>query len=221
LRNAQQAGDAAMMRDITGSDPEIRRLIVGISGASGTAYGVAALQMLKSLAIETHLVMTRSAMVTLAHELPLKVREVQDMADVVHRVDDIGASISSGSFRTMGMLVAPCSIRSLSEIAYGTTSNLLTRAADVVLKERRRLVLMVRETPLHLGHLRAMTQATEAGAIIMPPVPAFYAKPASIDEMVQHSVGRALDLLGIDSGKVRRWGEDVKPGPASSPDTGD
>jgi flavin prenyltransferase len=203
-----------MISAAAGSGPETRRLIVGISGASGTAYGVAALQMLKLLAIETHLVMSRSAMVTLAHELPLKVREVQEMADVVHRVEDIGASISSGSFRTMGMLVAPCSIRSLSEIAYGNTSNLLTRAADVVLKERRRLVLMVRETPLHLGHLRAMTQATEAGAIIMPPVPAFYAKPASIEEMVQHSVGRALDLFGIDSGKVRRWGEDVKTDPA-------
>src|SRR5882762_3746777 len=146
--------------------PPLRRLIVGISGASGTAYGVAALRILRELGIETHLVMTRSAMVTVAHELPLKIGEIQDMASVVHRVEDIGAAIASGSFRTMGMLVAPCSIRSLSEIAYGTTSNLLTRAADVVLKERRRLVLMVRETPLHLGHLRAMTQATADGATI-------------------------------------------------------
>lgn len=186
-----------------------RRLIVGISGASGTAYGVAALRMLRALGIETHLVMTRSAMVTLAHELPLKVREIDDVASVVHRIDDIGASIASGSFRTMGMLVAPCSIRSLSEIAYGNTSNLLTRAADVVLKERRRLVLMVRETPLHLGHIRAMAQATEAGAIIMPPVPALYAKPATVEEIIEHSVGRALDLFDLDSGKVRRWGEDL------------
>jgi 4-hydroxy-3-polyprenylbenzoate decarboxylase len=150
-------------------------------------------------------------MVTLAHELPLKVREVQDLASVVHKIDDIGASIASGSFRTMGMLVAPCSIRSLSEVAYGNTSNLLTRAADVVLKERRRLVLMVRETPLHLGHIRAMAQATEAGAIIMPPVPALYAKPRTVEEIIQHSVARALDLFDLDTGKVRRWGEDVGP----------
>jgi 4-hydroxy-3-polyprenylbenzoate decarboxylase len=191
--------------------PPPRRLIVGISGASGSAYGVAALRILRELGIETHLVMSRSAMVTAAHELPLKIADIQALASVVHRNEDIGAAISSGSFRTMGMLVAPCSIRSLAEIAYGTTSNLLTRAADVALKERRRLVLMVRETPLHLGHLRAMVQATEAGAIVMPPVPALYAKPASIDEMVEHSVGRALDLFGIDSGRVRRWGEDETP----------
>jgi 4-hydroxy-3-polyprenylbenzoate decarboxylase len=190
------------------------RLIVGISGASGIAYGVATLEMLRRLEIETHLVMTRSAIVTLAHELAMKLSEVQELADVVHAIEDIGASIASGSFRTLGMLVAPCSIRSLSEIAYGTTSNLLTRAADVVLKERRRLVLMVRETPLHLGHLRAMTQATEAGAIIMPPVPALYARPASVDEIVRHSVGRALDLFGLESGEVRRWREDVGVKPA-------
>jgi 4-hydroxy-3-polyprenylbenzoate decarboxylase len=187
------------------------RLIVGICGASGIAYGIAALRMLQALNIETHLVMTHSATVTLAHELPLKVREVHALASVAHSIENIGASIASGSFRTIGMLVAPCSIRSLSEIAYGTTTNLLTRAADVVLKERRRLVLMVRETPLHLGHLRAMTQATEAGAIIMPPVPALYARPGSVEELVQHSVGRALDLFGIDSGSVRRWGEHVGP----------
>jgi 4-hydroxy-3-polyprenylbenzoate decarboxylase len=199
---------------VTGSKP--RRLIVGISGASGTAYGVAALEMLRRLDIETHLVMTRSATVTLAHELPLKLRDIHALAGVVHSVENIGASIASGSFRTIGMLVSPCSIRSLSEIAYGMTSNLLTRAADVVLKERRRLVLMVRETPLHLGHLRAMTQATEAGAIIMPPVPALYARPASLDDVVRHSVGRALDLFGIDSGEVRRWGEDVGAKPSGS-----
>ena len=167
--------------------------------------------MLRVLGVETHLIMTRSAMVTLAHELPLKVREVQDLASVVHRIEDVGAPIASGSFRTMGMLVAPCSIRSLSEIAYGNTSNLLTRAADVALKERRRLVLMVRETPLHLGHIRAMAQATEAGAIIMPPVPALYGKPATVEEIIEHSVGRALDLFGLDSGRVPRWGETIGP----------
>jgi 4-hydroxy-3-polyprenylbenzoate decarboxylase len=189
-----------------------RRLIVGISGASGIAYGVTALRILRRLGIETHLVMTRSAVMTLAHELPLKAKQVHELASVVHHVDNVGATIASGSFPTMGMLVAPCSIHSLSEIAYGNTSTLLTRAADVVLKERRRLVLMVRETPLHLGHLRAMTQATEAGAIIMPPVPALYAKPSGIDELVEHSVGRALDLFAIDNDAVRRWGEDVGPG---------
>jgi 4-hydroxy-3-polyprenylbenzoate decarboxylase len=182
-----------------------RPLIVGISGASGIVLGVRALEILRDLDIETHLVMTRSAQVTLAHELTLKVADVHALATRVHRIEDIGASIASGSFRTLGMLVAPCSIRSLSEIATGVTSNLLTRAADVVLKERRRLVLLVRETPLHLGHLRTMTQATEMGAIVMPPVPAFYARPASVDEMVDHTVGRALDLFEVDAGTVRRW----------------
>jgi 4-hydroxy-3-polyprenylbenzoate decarboxylase len=186
-----------------------RRLIVGISGASGVAYGVRALEILRAIGVETHLVITRSAQVTLAHETSLKVADLRALAGVVHNVENIGASISSGSFHTMGMLVAPCSIRSLSEIASGVTSNLLTRAADVVLKERRRLVLMVRETPLHLGHLRTMAQVTEIGAIVMPPVPAFYARPASVDDIVSHSVGRALDLFGLESGVVRRWGETV------------
>ncbi len=184
-----------------------RRLIVGISGASGTIYGVRLLQVLKGTGIETHLVMTRSAEVTMAHEMDMKVKDVHALADVVYPIADIGAAISSGSFRTEGMIVAPCSIRSLAEIAYGNTTNLLSRAADVVLKERRRLVLMVRETPLHLGHLRAMTQATESGAIIMPPLPAFYARPKSLDDMVSHTVGRALDLFGIDNELVKRWGE--------------
>ncbi|MBS7707401.1 UbiX family flavin prenyltransferase [Chelatococcus asaccharovorans] len=188
-----------------------RRLIVGISGASGIVYGVRALEILRRLGIETHLVMTRSAQITLAHEMSLKVAEVHALAGVVYKAEDIGAPISSGSFRTMGMLVAPCSIRSLSEIASGVTAGLLSRAADVVLKERRRLVLMVRETPLHLGHLRSMTQVTEMGAIVMPPVPAFYAKPRDLDEMVAHSVGRALDLFDIDTGTVRRWGEPRDP----------
>jgi 4-hydroxy-3-polyprenylbenzoate decarboxylase len=186
---------------------QTRRLIVGISGASGILYGIQALQILKQCGFETHLIMTRSAQITLAHETSVKVAEVNQLASVVHRIDDIGASISSGSFRTMGMLVAPCSVRTMSEIATGVTSNLLTRAADVVLKERRRLVLMVRETPLHLGHLRTMASLAEMGAVIMPPVPALYTKPASIEEMVAHSVGRALDLFDIDTGLVKRWGE--------------
>jgi 4-hydroxy-3-polyprenylbenzoate decarboxylase len=189
------------------SSLQTRRLIVGISGASGILYGIRALQILKQCGFETHLIMTRSAQITLAHETSVKVAEVNELASVVHRIDDIGASISSGSFRTMGMLVAPCSVRTMSEIATGVTSSLLTRAADVVLKERRRLVLMVRETPLHLGHLRTMASLAEMGAVIMPPVPALYAKPASIEDMVTHSVGRALDLFDIDTGLVKRWGE--------------
>ena len=184
-----------------------RRLVIGISGASGVAYGVRALEVLRTLGIETHLVMTRSAELTLAYETALQVRDVQALAAVVHPVQDVGAAISSGSFKTMGMLVAPCSIRTLSEIAYGQTTSLLTRAADVVLKERRRLVLMVRESPLHLGHIRAMAAATEAGAIIAPPVPAFYSAPRTIEDMVDHCVGRCLDLFDIDAGLVRRWGE--------------
>ena len=181
------------------------RIIVGISGASGILYGVRILEALRDARFETHLVMTRSAQVTLGYESSLKVADVQGLASVNHRYDDIGASISSGSFSTMGMVVAPCSIRSLSEIATGVTSSLLTRAADVVLKERRRLVLMVRETPLHLGHLRTMTQVTEMGAIVMPPVPAFYNNPQSVEDIVNHSVGRVLDLFGIDNTLVRRW----------------
>ncbi len=186
---------------------ERRRLIVGISGASGTIYGVRVLQVLRKLEVETHLVMSRSAEVTMAHEMDMKVKDVHALADVVYANADIGAAVSSGSFRTDGMIVAPCSIRSLAEIAYGNTSNLLSRAADVVLKERRRLVLMVREAPLHTGHLRAMTQASEIGAIIVPPVPAFYTRPKTIDDIVNHTVGRALDLFGIDAKLVHRWGE--------------
>ncbi|MEL0001482.1 MAG: UbiX family flavin prenyltransferase [Rhodospirillales bacterium] len=186
-----------------------KRLIVGISGASGVVYGVKVLEVLKDKDIETHLVMTRSAEITLAHEMDMKVSEVKDLAAKVYGPDDIAAAISSGSFKTQGMIIAPCSIRSLSEIAYGQTTNLLSRAADVALKERRRVVLLLRETPLHLGHIRSMAAATEAGAIVMPPVPAFYARPQSLDEMVAHTVGRALDLFEIDTGEVRRWGEDV------------
>ena len=184
------------------------RIIVGISGASGAVYGIAALEALKGLGVETHLVMSRGARLTLASETSRKVADVEALAGVNYKPDDIGAAIASGSFRALGMLVAPCSIRSLSEIATGVTSTLLTRAADVTLKERRRLVLMVRETPLHLGHLRSMVAVTEMGAVVMPPVPAFYAKPASLDDVVAQTVGRALDLFGIDGGLVRRWRDD-------------
>lgn len=182
-----------------------RRLIVGISGASGAIYGVRILQALQDTDIETHLVMTESARITLAAETDMSVSEVEALADCSHNIRNIGANISSGSFKTMGMVVAPCSIRSLSEIAWGMTSGLLTRAADVVLKERRRLVLMVRETPLHTGHLRSLLQAAESGAIIMPPVPAFYARPKTLDDMVNHTVGRCLDLFEIETDLVTRW----------------
>jgi 4-hydroxy-3-polyprenylbenzoate decarboxylase len=188
------------------------RLIVGISGASGIIYGVRLLQMLRPMPIETHLVMTRTAEVTLAHEMDVKLREVHALADRVHGAADLAAPISSGSFKTLGMIVAPCSIRSMAEIATGATSTLLTRAADVVLKERRRLVLMVRETPLHTGHLRTMAAVSELGAIVAPPVPAFYARPQNLEEMVDHSLGRVLDLFELESGAVQRWGEPQAPG---------
>jgi 4-hydroxy-3-polyprenylbenzoate decarboxylase len=182
-----------------------RRLIVGISGASGIVYGVRILQVLQHSGIETHLVMSESARMTLSTELDMSVKEVEALATEVHSAKNIGATIASGSFKTMGMVVAPCSIKSLSEIAYGMTSGLLSRAADVVLKERRRLVLMIRETPLHSGHLRTMLQASENGAILMPPVPALYARPKSIDDMVNHTVGRCLDLFDIETDLVKRW----------------
>jgi len=188
------------------------RLIVGLSGASGIIYGVRLLESLQNLPVETHLVMSKSAEVTLAHETDLKVSSVQALADVWYPASDMGAAISSGSFRTLGMVVTPCSMRSLAEIAGGVTTSLLTRAADVVLKERRRLVLMVRETPLHSGHLRNMLTVSEMGAIIAPPVPAFYARPANIDEMIDQTVGRVLDLFGLESDQVRRWGEPAADG---------
>lgn len=191
---------------------EPNRLIVGISGASGVVYGVRLLEILNSLSIETHLVMTKAAEVTLGYETGLTPARVEALAHTRYRLDDVGAAISSGSFRTLGMIVAPCSIRSMSEIATGVTSNLLTRTADVMLKERRRLVLMVRETPLHTGHLRTMTQLSEIGAIVAPPVPAFYAEPRSLDDVVTQSVCRVLDLFNIDAGETRRWGEDIKGG---------
>lgn len=181
------------------------RIVVGISGASGVIYGIRMLQLLSELDVESHLVMSKSAQVTLAHESDLTMAQVKAMADVVYANTDIGAAISSGSFKVAGMVVAPCSIKTMSEIATGVTGSLLSRAADVNLKERRRLVLMVRETPLHLGHIRSMAAVTEAGAIVYPPVPAFYARPASLEEMVDHTLGRVLDLFGLDTGTVRRW----------------
>lgn len=189
-------------------DATPKRMIIGISGASGVTYGVRLLQLLRNAGVETHLVMSKTAELTFAYETDLKIAEVRALANVSHAIDDMASAISSGSFCTAGMIVAPCSMRSMSEIASGVTTTLLTRAADVVLKERRRLVLMVRETPLHTGHLRTMTALSEMGAIIAPPVPAFYAKPENLEDMVEHTVGRVLDLYDIDIGVVRRWGED-------------
>jgi 4-hydroxy-3-polyprenylbenzoate decarboxylase len=181
------------------------KIIIGLSGASGICYGVRLLELLQQVDIETHLIMSRSAKVTLGYEMDIKVAEVHALADHVHGTDDIGASIASGSVRTRGMLIVPCSVRSMSEIATGVTSSLLTRAADVTLKERRRLVLMVRETPLHTGHLRTMTALSEMGAIIAPPVPAMYARPKTLEEMMDHTLGRMLDLFDIEISQVRRW----------------
>ena len=199
------------MRQNRGPAPP-QRLIVGISGASGVIYGARLLELLRPLAIETHLVMSRSAEVTLALETALKPADLRARADVVHAIGDLAAPISSGSFPTLGMVVAPCSIRSMAEIATGVTTTLLSRAADVTLKERRRLVLLVRETPLHTGHLRTMAALSEMGAVIAPPVPAFYAKPQTIEAMVDHTLGRILDLFGLDAGTVRRWGEPAEAG---------
>ncbi|MBQ55375.1 MULTISPECIES: UbiX family flavin prenyltransferase [Pseudomonas] len=190
--------------------PRVPRLIIGISGASGAIYGVRLLELLQDTSIETHLVVSKSALITLAHETELSWSQLKGLADVSYSNQDIGAAIASGSFKTMGMVIAPCSVRSMSEIASGVTSTLLTRAADVVLKERRRLVLMVRETPLHRNHLRSMSELAELGAVIAPPVPAFYAKPSSLEEMVDHTLGRVLDMFDIELGIVRRWREQVE-----------
>jgi len=182
-----------------------RRLVVGISGASGVIYGVRLLRLLRDLEVESHLVVSRSAQVTLAQETQMRLADLQALADVNYPNTDIGAAISSGSFRVDGMIVAPCSIKTLSEVATGCTSSLLSRAADVMLKERRRLVLMVRETPLHAGHIRSLAAVTDAGAIVYPPVPAFYARPETLEQMVDHTLGRVLDLFNIESRSVRRW----------------
>jgi 4-hydroxy-3-polyprenylbenzoate decarboxylase len=187
-----------------------RRLVVGISGASGVALGLRVLDACRDLGLESHLIASRAAMLTLAQETDLTPADLVAKADVRYPPSQVGAAVASGSFHTMGMIIAPCSVRTFSEIATGVTSSLLTRAADVTLKERRPLVLMVRETPLHLGHLRSLAALAEMGAIIAPPLPAFYAKPASIAEMIDQSVGRALDLFGLEWRGVKRWGESLE-----------
>ena len=184
------------------------RLIVGMAGASGAIYGIRLLEVLRGRPeVETHLVITKPAERTIAEETSFRVADVREMASKVHPLTDIGASIASGSFRTAGMVVIPCSIHTVSAIAYCQSDNLLTRAADVVLKERRKLVLVVRETPLHPGHLKAMLAAAEAGAVILPPVPAFYSQPKTVEDIVDHTVGRVLDQFEIAHDLVRRWGE--------------
>lgn len=182
-----------------------KRIIVGVSGASGLVYGKRLLEVLRDLSIETHLIVSRAACITMACEADFTKKDLEALATTTHSNKDIGAACSSGSYKTLGMIVAPCSAKTMAEIATGTTGNLLSRAADVVLKERRKLVLMLRETPLHLGHIRNMAHVTEMGGIIYPPVPAFYAKPENIDDIVDHTVGRVLDLFDLDAGIVRRW----------------
>jgi len=195
-----------MVDDVNGAIRNLpARMVVGISGASGAIYGARTLDALNDLGVESHLVVTKAALLTLSQETDLTPDALTAKASVVHKLGDVGATIASGSFRTLGMIVAPCSVRTMGEIATGVTSTLLTRAADVTLKERRPLVLMVRETPFHLGHLRTMTALAEMGAVIAPPLPALYARPSSIQEMVDQSVGRALDLFGLDWDAVRRW----------------
>jgi 4-hydroxy-3-polyprenylbenzoate decarboxylase len=184
-----------------------RRLIVGVSGASGSVYGYAALRALRAAGdVEVHLVLSQQARQTIELETPYTAADYEALADVVHREGDLAASISSGSFRTDGMLVAPCSIKTASAIANSYNDNLLARAADVCIKERRTLVLMVRETPLHLGHLRILTQLAEIGAVILPPVPGMYARPKTVDDIVAQTVGKALDQFGIDAKLFTRWG---------------
>jgi len=188
------------------------RIIVALTGASGVVYGKRCLEALKDVGVETHLVVSKAAEMTLAYELGIKAADLEALASVRYAAGDIGASIASGSFRADAMIIAPCSIKTMSEIATGVTTALISRAADVMLKERRRLVLMIRETPFHLGHLRTMTALAEMGAIIAPPLPSFYIEPKSVGELIDQSVGRALDLIGIDSPITRRWGADLEKG---------
>jgi len=196
----------------TAAEAAPARLIVGMSGASGAILGIRMLQALRPLPVEVHLVISRSAELTIAYETDMKVPEVRSLADATHGINELAAPISSGSFPTLGMVIAPCSIKTMSEIATGVTSSLLTRAADVTLKERRPLVLMVRETPLHVGHLRSLAQLAEMGAIILPPLPAFYSEPRKLEDFVDQITGRALDLLGYDWPGQKRWGEDGATG---------
>ncbi len=182
-----------------------KRLIIGISGASGAIYGIELLKALKIARVETHLIVSKTAQITLAHETPYTLPQVHALADHYYSNADLSASVASGSFKTDGMIVAPCSMRTLSEIATAHASGLISRAADVVLKERRRLVLLARETPLNNAHLRNMLAVSEMGGIIAPPVPAFYSKPETVEALVAHTVGRVLDLFEIESGLVKRW----------------
>jgi len=184
----------------------LKKIIVGITGASGAIYGIRALQVLQDIKeVETHLIISRSAQITIAAETDFKLEDVKNLADVNHKFDDVAAACSSGSYKTEGMIIAPCTVRTMSEIATGVTSSLMSRSADVVLKEKRKLVLMVRETPLHAGHLESMAKLSNMGAYIYPPVPAFYSKPQTLDDMVNHTIGRVLDIFDIDSGLVKRW----------------
>jgi len=184
-----------------------RRIIVAITGATGAVYGVQLLKRLGAMpGVESHLVLSDAASLTLHQELGLQRRDAEALAHVVHRNRDIGASIASGSYQTDGMVIAPCSMKTLAAIAHGLSDNLVARAADVVLKERRRLLLMVRETPFNLAHLRNMTAVTEMGGIVFPPLPSFYHRPVTIEEMVEHTVDRAIDLLGLDNAHAPRWG---------------
>lgn len=193
------------------------RIVLAVTGASGAVYGKRCLEALKSADVETHLVVSKAAEMTLAYELGLKASDLESLASARYAANDVGAPISSGSFLTAGMIIAPCSVKTMSEIATGVTTNLISRAADVVLKERRRLVLMVRETPFHLGHLRTMTALTEMGAIVAPPLPSFYIEPKTIDDLIDQSVGRALDLVGVPSPLAKRWGEDLRKGARPKP----
>ena len=186
------------------------RLIVAITGASGTCYGVRILEALKESDVETHLVMSDSAKLTMTMETDYSPGYVESLAKVVHNSKNVGATIASGSFLTLGMVVAPCSVHTMSEIAWGGTGNLISRAADVILKERRRLVLLFRETPLHAGHIKTMAQVTENGAIVMPPVPGLYSRPKTVDDIIDHTVGRVLDLFNLDNSLVKRWAGLVK-----------
>ena len=185
-------------------------MVVGISGASGFIYGVRLLELLRGLDVETHLIISRAALLTMTHETHYKLADVSALAATTHRCDDLAAGIASGSFRTMGMIVAPCSMKTLAEIANGMSLGLISRAADVTLKERRPLVLLARETPLTLAHLRNMTAVTEMGAIVAPPVPAFYTRPQSLEQVIDHTLGRVLDLFGLETGTVTRWREAVE-----------
>lgn len=191
------------------------KIIVAITGASGVIYGVRTLQILRGLGVESHLIISDGGKLTMGHELAVSVKAIAEMADVVYSDRDLGASISSGSFRTDGMLISPCSIKTLSAVANGSSSSLIARAADVVLKERRRLVMLLRETPLHAGHIELMGRATNSGAIIMPPVPAFYYRPTTLEDVIDHTVGRSLDLFGLSSGSVARWTEEKEEGSRS------